>query len=68
MIANGDQLITIGEDQVVHQFGVVGGRRLKLDSSKQYEKLISLLFVINGTPYISFYETPTIVKIWWPKY
>ena len=50
-----DMLYTVGEEQVVHWFRVGGGRRVKLEGSREFDKLVSLLFAVNGVAYVSLY-------------
>lgn len=55
MMICGDILYTVGEEQVVNRFKVGGGRKVKLEESREFEKLVSLLFVVNGVAYMSLY-------------
>lgn len=55
MMVNGNALYTVGEDQVVNKFDILGGRQLKLSQSIEQEKLVSLLATVNSKAYISYY-------------
>lgn len=64
VLIHNDILVIIGEDLVMNKLRIVSANELKLVESRTLEKLVSLLFEVEGKMYVTFYEYPVITPIW----